>query len=510
MFRVLRWRMGSRFLWVGLLFGAACGATETGEEIDAEEEVATADLALGVKGAFCGDAYGECGEGLFCKFPSNAKTQCGSDGNPGRCKPIRTTCPSKVAPVCGCDGKTYSNKCVANQAEVSMAHKGACPGPAVCPSQLRFELDEADANIDIGTSGAAHNLPWVSGAALTVDVLGCQGSVPPCGECQLGSAVANGGAVVNGLCANNTTRCDSDTDCGVGGKCTLYFGAPVPLPVGGTPICAVATIGTGTSGSINIETGEGGLDAFSLSVRVGSGLTNASPCPQCLGDASPSDGVRGGTCEGGPNNGGACDAEGWSGAYSSWTSLDCLPSLGSTLTTMNLPVGPLGTEGADWELTAASPQCSANSADKCFCPAQSSTYQTESNGCTDVNGCSEEVAGSGEGVCFSDESVDVASYCEGSSWGDFIPCSSNATCEATGGGTCSRVELRACFPDNGSLGAHLVAEGSAASLSSGSATARVGSNFCISQTGNSTVNSTAGLPGPGRIQASVRVKQILN
>lgn len=493
--------MRSKFLWVGLVFGAACSSAETTEEVDLEDDaVANAEFALGAKGANCGGTYGECGEGLYCALAANAKTSCGSDGKPGRCKAVRTPCPTKAAPVCGCDGETYNNKCEAQAAGISVAKKGACPGPTVCPSELRFELDPTNADIDIGTSGHAHNLPWISGAAVTVDVVSCEGAAPPCGECKLGGAVANRG-VINGICddSERKTRCSEHADCGIGGKCILYFGAPVPLPVGGNAVCALAAIEPLTSGSINIETGEGGLDSLNLRVSIGTGTSSGSPCPICVGDSTPMDGVRGGTCQGGPNNNGACDSEGWSGAYSSWTSLDCMPSAGANIGFMNLPVGPLGTDGADWELTTASPLCTGNTADRCFCPAQGK--QTESNGCTDKNGCS------AEGLCDSAQSVDINTFCEGNPSSDFIPCSSDATCASMGGGTCSRMELQACFPDNGALGAHLVAEGHAASLSSGAGTSRVGSNLCIAATGNGTIDNTAGLPGPGRIQASVRVKQ---
>lgn len=374
-----------------------------------------------------------------------------------------------------------------------------------CPTKLSFELDASDADIDIGTKGATHNFPWVSGSMLTMNVASCAGSSPPCGECQLQGVVANRGDVVNGLCMGmplqqpmtSYQRCATDADC-ASGPCTLYFGAPVPFDPS-PPICVLTSIDALASGAINLETGVGGLDTLDLNAHIYNGIAHSTPCPSCQEDILPGDGVRNGTCSGGQNNGAQCDAEGWSEAFQTWSSLDCLPSSGAKISGsgLNLPVGPLGTAGADWELTSSSPDCTGLTGTKCFCPAQA-----RSNGCSDFDGCKESASGNGEGTCDGDTALD---YCDGN---HFIPCVDDTVCGQAGAGTCEVSKLRACFPDNGAEGAHLVATGQPAPISWGEATLRVGSNFCAPLSGgNNSINTAVGLPGPGRIQTSVHVKQ---
>ncbi|WP_394820815.1 DUF6748 domain-containing protein [Pendulispora albinea] len=78
------------------------------------------------EGAECGTLAGlPCGPGQFCFWESGA--MCGAADAPGKCIYPPSHCTSNVQPVCGCDGKTYSNPCIAASQRASVFQEGACP-----------------------------------------------------------------------------------------------------------------------------------------------------------------------------------------------------------------------------------------------------------------------------------------------------------------------------------------------------------------------------------------------
>ncbi|HWA73402.1 MAG TPA: Kazal-type serine protease inhibitor domain-containing protein [Polyangiaceae bacterium] len=73
----------------------------------------------------CGSlSGGTCAAGEYCALPVSAA--CGAFDAPGVCTKIPEICTTDVDPVCGCDGKTYSNDCVAARNSVSLKATGAC------------------------------------------------------------------------------------------------------------------------------------------------------------------------------------------------------------------------------------------------------------------------------------------------------------------------------------------------------------------------------------------------
>lgn len=75
-------------------------------------------------GEICGGIFPmTCEKGLFCSYPAG---QCGKFDMTGTCEKRPHICSFIYRPVCGCNGKTYSNDCVRQSAGVSLDHPGRC------------------------------------------------------------------------------------------------------------------------------------------------------------------------------------------------------------------------------------------------------------------------------------------------------------------------------------------------------------------------------------------------
>jgi hypothetical protein len=370
---------------------------------------------------------------------------------------------------------------------------------------------------DIGWNGLAHDqdLNDHIPARLFVD---CEGPAP-CGECEITGHDPSLGSC---RCANdNQTRCftvaaPDQENCG-GEMCNCYFGPPLPLSAGNTPVCVLNKIGVNPTGTGNVDTGSGTINMHLREV-VHLGISLSAPCPICANDPTPADGMRGGVCVGGLNNTQGCDAQAVNTSFppptGAFYSLDCFPlpnadisngglhldfqlTTGAQSLTASLPCG----EGELAELDCHCRVCSGDSQLGCSsdaqCAAEGAGTCTSNGGGEQPfpNACSDGVcvdSGDNEGLCATgpdDTWCDAVVRADGSG---LIGCGSNIDCDVTSigieGGACTLVERRSCFlptittqgdPDpNFPLAAGI---------------------YCSPPTAASSVNTAAGLPGPGRL-----------
>ncbi len=138
----------------------------------------------GGTGALCAPFLAmNCPAGYFCDIPG-----CVNDAAGNSCVLIAQSCPAVMQPVCGCDGKLYSNDCERQRAQVRKANDGACVP---------------------GTGGWGGNS---GGAAGSGGVTGSGGVPGTGGTSAMGDKTCGGSGAIR--CSVSTEFCDLDSSCG--------------------------------------------------------------------------------------------------------------------------------------------------------------------------------------------------------------------------------------------------------------------------------------------------------
>jgi hypothetical protein len=152
--------------------------------------------------SFACDDDSPCPDGFYCDHDAGC-------GGPGQCEPTPTGCPRDCPGVCGCNGDSYCNSCVAASAGVDVEHAGVC-GEGECGSRSYCACD-----------GGCEPLVDLSTGCICVcdDPFNCSGTLCDC-DC--------GGATYLG-CAPRGQCADPTPNCGLG--CNAVLGAD------GCPIC---------------------------------------------------------------------------------------------------------------------------------------------------------------------------------------------------------------------------------------------------------------------------------
>ena len=325
------------------------------------------------------------------------------------------------------------------------------PNPAGGPNEVDLVVATSSTDLDNGWTGVSHNFPIVGNSTLKACLTTCgPDGTPPC---QMSGIV--GAGTPNGA----------------------SFGAPLPLLAANVPVCVInewngSPNGIGTADPIT------GDASFQINLTAKVHLTTATQvCPRCNNNK----------CDSGPNQGKNCTTDTTLlvaqslGANKNYNlSRDCPPDPGALAAPLDIR---LPTTTGTSTLTGPKP-CTAK-------PGEPTGVPVQDDNC-------------GAGGCGSNNCTGTACASMGTD-----PSTGNPICVDSKGGLsqncCNNDTTKSCFPTAG--GGSIVRSGKPSIPSPAfpdTTYPKVGNGvvasiFCIPATGTNSIDTTAGLPGPGAL-----------
>ncbi len=345
-----------------------------------------------------------------------------------------------------------------------------CPAPASCanpcgknaaggPDEIDLLTADSGTDLDNGWTGISHNFPTPPRSFLKMCLSTCDASTNP--------------------------LCDACAPVGAGTINGPTFGPPLPLIAQSVPVCVINRYSGSPWAKFNVQNGEVS-PGCPVSVNLLSDVHLTQPtavCPRCKGAGAPAFGGAG-TCDGGPSMGHACtidsilsvvQAEG-SPLYA--LSRDCPPDPGQLAGTLNIAL----------QLTT---------------------------GTTTLKGpkpCTPQNTGGVAGVGVQDDNCHGSVCNAGCTGAACVSHTPDGQCVDSKGGIsqlcCATSTVTPCFPTSTASGGAITRTGhpdppvpvwpdpTYPKTSSGGVLV---TTFCEGATTASTINSTAGLPGPGAL-----------
>jgi hypothetical protein len=325
-----------------------------------------------------------------------------------------------------------------------------------------------------------------------------------CAVCALGTDPIKDAPDAYCRCAADPTlTCDSVNaadadDCPSGNDlCRCFLGPPVAVGAGGAPACIQVRFDEAHEGTLDLGRGDW-QNRLRLSAVMHLGLNLYSPCPTCIDDPVPNDGVRGGTCDGGARDGQACDVATFHRTFGP-SSYDCPPRAATNISGTGLQLDIVVATGP--ASLAATLPCDGGGLCPCrVCSGDSTLGCSDDEACAAAgvgtctggrnvraNACNDGICGE-DGVCTNGP---TDRYCDGTTYADgrgYFSCATDLDCGVIGGGTCSIQEKRRCYPDP------IVTDGAPGFY--GGIASTVG---CLGLTSSPVINAATGLPGAARV-----------